>query len=590
VRPVSPAFLAALRGSHRAPAQAYVVAAGQTGTDPTGTEIAIIGGDVQADATAAIRATLQLTTSTAFPERASDDLAPYGNEIFVRRGIAFGGGRVEWVSLGYFRIHSVEQDDDPDAPVRIAAQDRMAGIVEARLITPRQFAAATLYGSVVDDLVTEVYPWATIEWDDTTDGDALGRSLIAEEDRWQFLDDLVTSRGKIWYWDHRGVLMIRTAPDVDEPVWEVNAGASGVLIAVSRDLSRDGVYNAVVASGEALDTTEPPRAVAVDDNPLSPTYWEGAFGKVPRFYSSPFITTTDQAQATANAMLRAKLGLPYRVEFQAIVNPALEPWDPVAVNPSGARNPFPARRVVRDTFARSETDSWGTADSGQTWTISGTAANFDVAGGVGTWAAPTANLTAHARITGADESDVEGYFTAAVPVAATGAALLFGAIARRQGASDYYLCSLEFQVGGTMAVKLWRNVGGVFAELAALNPIPGATYTAGQRWRAHWRVAGARLKIKAWPEGASPPPSWQLTVDDTTYTSGGVGMLFWRINANTNTGSQFEVDDVEISTVPRLTPGAEVHVIERITIPLAVTDAMSADTREQTLIVIGEQA
>jgi hypothetical protein len=45
-----------------------------------------------------------------------------------------------------------------------------------------------------------------------------------------------------------------------------------------------------------------------------------------------------------------------------------------------------------------------------------------------------------------------------------------------------------------------------------------------------------------------------------------------------------------VTTVPRLTPGAEVHVIERITVPLAVTEAMSADTREQTLIVIGEQA
>jgi hypothetical protein len=575
VRPVSTAFLAALRGSHSAPAQAFVVAAGQTGAEPTGTEIPILSGDVQADATAAIRATLALTTHGEFPEQASADLAPYGNEIFVRRGVAFGGGRVEWVSLGYYRIQSVEQDDEPDAPIRIAAQDRMAGIVEARLIAPRQFSPTALYGDVVDELVTEVYPWASVEWDDLTDGDALGRTLIAEEDRWQFLDDLVTSRGKIWYWDHRGVLVIRTAPDPDEPVWEVNAGTDGVLTAVSRDLSRDGVYNAVVASGEALDTTEPPRAVAVDDNPDSPTYWNGAFGKVPRFYSSPFITTTGQAQSAANALLRAKLGLPYRVGFQAIVNPALEPWDPVAVNPAGTRNPFMARRVVADTFTRVETDGWGTADSGQAWTM---------------WAAPTANLTAHARVTGADESDVEGYFTAAVPDVATGAALLFGAIARRVGATDYYLLSFEFQAGGTVAVKLWRNVSGTFQELAALNPIPGATYTAGQRWRVHWRVFGTQLKISAWPEGSAPPPWWQLATTDTTFTSGGVGMLFWRIASNTNTGTQFNVDDVRISTVPRVTPGAEVHVIERITIPLAVTDAMTADTREQTLIVIGEQA
>jgi hypothetical protein len=588
VRPVSTAFLAALRGSHAAPAQAFVVAAGQTGTSPTGTELAVIGGDVQMDAAAAIRSTLAVTVSGEFPDQASDSLTPYGNEIFVRRGVAFGGGRVEWVSLGYFRIQSVEQDDRPDAPVRIAAQDRMAGIVEARLITPQQFAATALYEDVVNDLVTEVYPWATVEWDDTTGEDPLGRSLIAEEDRWKFLDDLVTSRGKIWYWDHRGVLVIRTAPDPDEPVWEVNAGADGVLIAVSRDLSREGVYNAVVASGEALDTEAPPTAVAVDDNPDSPTYWNGSFGKVPRFYSSPFITTTGQAETTAAALLRAKLGLPYNVHFQAIVNPALEPWDPVAVNPAGTRNPNPARRVAADSFTRTVADSWGTADTGQSWTLSGTAANFDVTGGVATSTAPTANLAQYARLAGVDESDVEGYFTASVPNAATGASLLFGAVARRTGSGDYYLLSFEFGIGGTVGLKIWRVVSSAFGELAALNPIPDRTYTAGQRWRVRWRVAGTGLKVKAWPEGDAEPPTWMVTATDTTYTSGGVGVLFWRVFANTNTGAQFAVDDVEVTTVPGLTPGAEVHVIERLTVPLAVTDAMSADTREQTLIVIGD--
>jgi hypothetical protein len=320
--------------------QAFVVTAGQTGVEPTGTEIPIFSGDVQLDAGAAIRSTLVLTTDGTgmFPDQASDLLTPYGNEVFARRGIAFGGGAIEWVSLGYFRINAVDQDDAPDGPITISAQDRMAGIVEARLIAPLQYGSTALYGDVVEELVTEVYPWATIEWDDDADTDALGRSLIAEEDRHKFLDDLVTSLGKIWYWDHRGVLVIRTAPDPDDPVWEVNAGADGVLTALARDLSREGVYNAVVATGEALDTNTPPRAVAVDDNPDSPTYWNGSFGKVPRFYTSPFITTTNQAQLTANGLLRAKLGLPYNVNFRSIANPALEPWDPVAINPTGSRN------------------------------------------------------------------------------------------------------------------------------------------------------------------------------------------------------------------------------------------------------------
>lgn len=337
MRPVSARFLSSLRGSHGAVTQAFVVAAGQTGTSPTGTEVAVLDGDVQLDATAAVRSTVSLTVdgTGAFPTAASDPLAPYGNEVFVRRGIAFGGGSVEWVSLGYFRIKSVEQDDAPDGPIRLAGQDRMGGIVAARLIAPVQFASTDTYGDVMDQLVTEVYPTATIEWDDATDTDPLGRSLIAEEDRHAFLADLVTGLGKIWYWDHRGVLVIKDLPDPGASVWDVDSGARGVLVDMGREISDEGVYNAVVVTGEALDTTAPPSAVAYDNNPDSPTYWNGDFGKVPKFYVSSFITTDAQAQTTANAMLRENLGVPYNVNFQVVPNPALEPWDPIVIRLRG---------------------------------------------------------------------------------------------------------------------------------------------------------------------------------------------------------------------------------------------------------------
>jgi hypothetical protein len=333
VRPVSDRFLSALRGSHRAVSQAYVVAAGQTGTSPAGTELAVIGGDVQLDASADIRATVALTVdgTGAFPTAAGDLLAPYGNELFVRRGIAFGGGAIEWVSLGYFRINSAEQDDAPDGPIRLAGQDRMGGIVKARLIAPVQFASTDTYGEVVDQLVTEVYPAAVIEWDDTTDTNPIGRALICEEDRFGFLNELVTGLGKIWFFDHRGHLVIKDVPDPGDPVWDVDSGENGVLIDMGREISDEGVYNAIVVTGEALDTEAPPSAVAYDNNPDSPTYWEGDFGKVPRFYSSAFITTDGQAQTTANALLRTTLGVPYNVDFQVIANAALEPWDPITV-------------------------------------------------------------------------------------------------------------------------------------------------------------------------------------------------------------------------------------------------------------------
>lgn len=334
MRPVSDAFLRTLRGSHSMIARARVCTTFQTGTTPAGTVIPILGGNVQLDGDADIRSSLDLVTDGTgmWPSTGGSLLlAPYGNEVYVERGLRYSDDLVEYVGLGYFRIESPEQDTPPDGPIRLTGRDRMAGLIDARLLTPRQFLPADTLGDVVTDLVTEVYPDAVVEWDDATDTEELGRSLIAEEDRHGFVRDLVRSRGKVAYWDHRGVLVIRTRPDSTVPVWDVDAGPGGVLVSMSRQLTREGVYNAVVASGEATDYGDPVRAVAYDNNVLSPTFFLGRFGPVPKFYTSAFLTTPSQAAAAAEAELRRSLGLPYDVDLTAVPNPALEPHDPVRV-------------------------------------------------------------------------------------------------------------------------------------------------------------------------------------------------------------------------------------------------------------------
>ncbi len=336
MRPVSDALLRSLSGSHSMSARARVVAPGQIGTDPDGIEIPILGGDMQLDWTAQVRSTLDLTTEPhLWPSRATDLLTPYGNEIFVERGVRLSNGVTEWVSLGYHRINTPDQDDAPHGQLRVAASDRMANIVDARLPQPRQYAATDTYGEVLNDLILDIYPDATIQWDDGADAEAIGRAVIAEEDRYGFANDLITSTGKVWWWDHRGILTIKDLPDITQPVWDVVGGEDGVLIQLARSLTRDGVYNGVVARGEAADTENPAWGIAVDDDPNSPTRWGGPFGKVPRFYGSPLLTSDGQAALAAASLLRRTLGLPYNVDFTAIPNPALEPLDPIYVATPG---------------------------------------------------------------------------------------------------------------------------------------------------------------------------------------------------------------------------------------------------------------
>lgn len=333
MRPVSAAWGRTIIGSHRALYRATVCETYQTGTSPTGDRISIIDGDVILDGTATVRSTLDLTTpgQGMWATRAESPLAPYGNEVYVERGLFYTDDRVEFCGLGYFRINTIDQDEPPAGEIRIAGKDRMGQIIKARLITPQQFLIGATLGYVVTTLVQQVYPDAVVEWDDSTEDVVLTRSLIADDDRYDFLDKLIRSSGKIWYWDHRGVLVVKTAPDTTVPVWDIHAGPGGVLLKARRRLTDEDVYNAVVASGEAVDTYDPPRAVAYNNDTRSPTYYSGRFGPVPYFLTSAAIQTRSQAAAAAQAELRRRTGLPYIMDLSAVPNAALEPYDPVSV-------------------------------------------------------------------------------------------------------------------------------------------------------------------------------------------------------------------------------------------------------------------
>lgn len=335
--PVTSDFLAALHGSHTALYRARVMTTYQNGTDPMGEELEIIAGAVKLDGTADERSSLDITVVGDWPiNHQSSPLAPFGHEVYVERGIAGVGpsGATEWVGLGYFRIETIEQDDAPRSPIRITGRDRMAALIEARLLEPRTYAAGTSFADIFEDLVLEIYPSAQLDISGDVATSALREDATVDQDRYGFLRDMATSRGQIMYFDYRGYLVVKAAPDPTVPVWTVDAGPTGVLIQTRRQLSRSGVYNAVVATGSEADlaAVDPPaRGVAVDDDPTSATFFYGPYGQVPRFYASPLLYTDAQALSAAQSILLQTTGLPYSLDLTFIPNPALEPSDAITV-------------------------------------------------------------------------------------------------------------------------------------------------------------------------------------------------------------------------------------------------------------------
>lgn len=324
-------FANAVSGSHTARFRARILDTFQTGDDPDGIDLQLISGSVELNATADIRGTGGITVAEDWPRAQNLDLAVYGSEVFLARGVELGADNILWAPLGYYRINQTSQDDAAKGPLALDLQDRMSTIIDSRFLEPRQWLVGTTVSDIITEVVTEVYPAAVIEYDDDSDLAQLGRSIIVEESRYEVLATLADGIGKIFYFNGEGILRFETIPDENSPIWTVGAGSGGVMVRSNRSISRDGVYNAVVVTGEGPDELMPVRAVAYDAQPSSPTMFGGPFGRVPRFYSSTFITTTEQAQTAAISLLRQSLGTSYDVGLSAVPNPALKPYDPIKV-------------------------------------------------------------------------------------------------------------------------------------------------------------------------------------------------------------------------------------------------------------------
>lgn len=347
MRPVSAQFQAAVTGSHRVAHRARVLAPGYNGTSPgplnadgsPQNSLLIESGTVTLDRTAQVRGSLDITISAAWPSSATDMLTPYGNEIYVERGVVYGDGSTEWVGQGYYRIDDVEQQSAPIGAIHITGTDRMQGLVDQTLTSPVSFAAGSTIITVIEALVIDVFPWAVLDYDASLGTSTLAATQVTTQDRFQFIDDLVKAYGMVWYWDHRGLLYIHPAPNPAVPVLTVKAGQGGVLATLSRTLTRSGITNGCMVTGEQASDAPPVFALVVDNNPLSPTYWYGQFGQVPEFFSASTLQTTAQCQTAGIARLQQSTGLPYEVDFTMVPNPAIEPLDCVQLQyPGRAEN------------------------------------------------------------------------------------------------------------------------------------------------------------------------------------------------------------------------------------------------------------
>lgn len=212
-----------------------------------------------------------------------------------------------------------------------------------------------------------------------------------------------------------------------------------------------------------------------------------------------------------------------------------------------------------DTFSRTATSTWGTADSGQVYQIfGGTAADYNVAGGVGTVALPTtSSRNAYTGpAVGATFTDVEYYAELTVPALATGDVYDAVLMGREDfNIDNYYGLTAEFDTAGTIDVFILKDLGGVVTTIAtSLNAVP---YAAGNSIGFRFRIVGTAILGRIWNRSTQvEPTAWTVTAVDSSIVSGGVGLRQVRGGANTNVGLVMSWDIVTANDLATATFGS----------------------------------
>lgn len=298
------------------------------------------GGSVSLDATAAVRGSCSLTfvddgTMGLVPTDADSKLAPFGNEILIKRGILLPDGWQYLVPIGVYGIHTTTPDEtDSGFIINVTGFDRAQQISDADFLAARTIATGSGYFEVMRNMILEVDVDATFNFPDDDARMTVAEMPIGEgDDRWETLQDMASAIGVNLYLDGDGAYTIKPIPTLDDdPIAEMVEGDGGLLTSAAPEWTREGAFNAVVYTGNnPNDTGDVPRGQAIDNDPNSPTYFYGKFGQAPTFENSEWISDNDQAQVAASGKLNKEKGVHKSVTFGGIVDPSLEPDDVIYI-------------------------------------------------------------------------------------------------------------------------------------------------------------------------------------------------------------------------------------------------------------------
>lgn len=300
-------------------------------------ELTFTSGDVSVEAQRSTRRTLNMTFTPdedVVPNETTDLLFPAGNELKVYRGlIRSSDGVEELIPLGVFGFNTVTVTEDSGYQIEVSGFDRAETVRQNVFLVSWVVVKGTPLPDAISEILIDRAPnLPALNLKGTTD---VTTPLVVYQpgtDPWEAVTSLATAAGLQIYFDPDGVPTLDNIPipsrsttvityDLDDPT------GTHPVVTLTRELSTANTYNGVIASGEGTDLVRPLRAEKWDDNPASPFYYLGPYGKKPYFYSSPLLLTAQQCEDAAAAQLAKLSGATESATWQGVVDPRLEAYD-----------------------------------------------------------------------------------------------------------------------------------------------------------------------------------------------------------------------------------------------------------------------
>lgn len=293
-----------------------------------------IAGQVSATLNSRVARQCDLTVAeTFYPFEPGDPLAPYGNMLRVTRGIDFATGPLYRWTIFVGRIQEAILNNDGTCTIQ--ASDFSADVIENLFTVPTSSQAGTDVVTEIQRLISDASPSATFGISDVFGIPV--QPLTWQLDRGQALDELSESVGAFWYALADGEFVVRryawTVPGT--PVVAYADGNAGSIFDSTASRSREDVYNSLTVTGERLNGDDPVYATAFDDNPASPTYILGDFGRRHQLLRLQTPASQGSAAGAASDNLKRLTALVDAWSWDMTPDAALELGDIVSLNVRG---------------------------------------------------------------------------------------------------------------------------------------------------------------------------------------------------------------------------------------------------------------